>query len=436
MLTKHQSEKLAESLNILSTGNRLLISGSAGVGKTFLVNTLVKQFPNSTIVCSAPTNKAVAVLKNKVDKTNNISFITTHSALKLKRSIDFKTGAVSFKPSYDSKYPPLREVKFLIIDEASMLNTSLLKYAEESADKQNCKLIFLGDSKQLPPVGEEISPVFSKDFPEVELTEIIRQKGGSPIIELSRDLNLIKSKKPLQNENGGYIFTEDYDKIINTLAFVNGTDKLKFLAYTNRKVDLINQKVRQKIYGNPAKIEKGETLVFNAPYKDSYFTNEELLVKEVIIREKNFSFLVDIHNEKSDSVKIKYYSINPVKVEEPLFDSKDTWTSDKKVKTLLTDDIIVIHEDSEKDFEKICSFLKDKAKLAEVPWVEFYRFNEQFADIKYNHALTVHKSQGSTFEQVIMDVRDINFNQNKEEKEKMLYTAVTRASNLIILYNT
>ena len=184
-LTTHQNEKLEDSLEILKVSNRILITGSAGVGKTFLVNELIKKLslvmPSSRkIFCSAPT-----------------------------------------------KYPPLKNVGLFIIDEVSMLNTELLKYVETHALKNNTTVVFIGDKKQLNPVGEEESPVFlgqpynfdneedaeafSKSqirkctiiknkvtgytlylaYPEVELTEIIRQGEGNPIIDLSRDLDSI-----------------------------------------------------------------------------------------------------------------------------------------------------------------------------------------------------------------------------------------------------
>ena len=269
-----------------------------------------------------------------------------------------------------------------------------------------------------------------RDYPEVELTEIVRQKGGNPIIELSRNLKNINDKEASVNEVGGFIYTYDDERVIETLARVNGTDELKYLAYTNDEVDKINKKVRERIYGTPNKIEEKETLVFNAPYKDDYFTNQELLVKSTRVMEKTFQFLSNKdgveHSETNpmyQHITLKCYSINPIYVEENAF-SNAGWV----------DTIIVVHEDSEKDFEALVKLLKNKAKIAEIGWKDYFEFIEQFADLKYNHATTIHKSQGSTYQQVIVNIRNLRICRNQKESLRLLYTAVTRASELLILY--
>ena len=426
-LTPHQEDILIQSLGILETGNRLVITGKAGTGKTTLVKFLLKELKRREIdnvrkynksICSAPTNKAVKVLKSKMTEgVNENYFQTTHSALKLKRHINIKTGSVTFKPEkiYKGNYP-LKNVSILIIDEASMLNSKLLHYIEESA--LSIKVIFIGDEAQIPPVGESHSPVFYSDYPTVELTEIIRQAEGNPIIELSRNLNLIKSKTENRTSIGGYIFTENLFKVIKTLARVNGTDELKYLAWTNREVDFINNQVRNFIYGSPSKIEIGESLIFNSPYGD-YFTNEEIKVKKIKVSEKKYLVYKVLNPEYNTSnleaprelikyVLLKTYQIN--------------------------DSVYVLHEDSEMIYKEVVKHIKEMIGKNLLFWNSYYNFIESFADIKYNHAITVHKSQGSTYHQVIINVRDINFNKDKEEREKLLYTAITRAENLVVLY--
>jgi ATP-dependent exoDNAse (exonuclease V) alpha subunit len=428
-LTPHQQEKLGDSLDILKVGKRLLITGSAGVGKTFMVNELVKALRKTMsssrkIVISAPTNKAVSVVKGKVEELDNLEFATVHSSLKIKRNVNFRTGVVTFKPYYSEKYPPLKGVGALIIDEGSMLNKELMKYVEEHATKNRCVVIFIGDKKQLPPIGEDISPVFTADYPEVELTQIIRQGEGNPIISLSRDLNRIGLKKTERIESTGYMFSNDQNQVIETLAAVNGTDELKYLAWTNKEVNLINTIVRQRIYGaNPAKIEVGETLIFNEPYNEEYFTNEEVKVRTTHARKKEFFYpsgsVPGAFDKQTtyNPIELEYYSVNL------------RGGNDKQ-----DENIIIIHENSQADYDKLLKNLATMCKSRIITWIDYYKFKEKFADTNYNHAITVHKSQGSTYKQAIVNVSNLKMNRKESERMKLLYTAVTRASDLLILY--
>lgn len=422
VLTPHQAVVLSEAKEIIEVGKRLVIQGSAGVGKTFMVHTLIENLrvnKPTDIYCTAPTHKAVAVIKEKV--LADITFTTIHSALKMKRSIG-RGGEWSFKPKFHPNYPPLANVKYLIIDEASMIDETMLDYIEEFADAMNTTVIFLGDEKQLNPVGEDDSPVFMRNYPTVTLTEIVRQGAGNPIIDLSRDLNIVTTKvNNLIEEEKGYLFTLNRDKVIQELAEVNGTDEFKYLSYTNQDVNAVNKAVRMRIYGgNPAKIELDETLVFNSPLGDDYFTNEEIKVESLESKVGNFDYpnammsdgewrrQGEIEEDKPfREVIFKYYLING--------------------------HIPVIHEDSEKKYKDLVATLKQKAKLSEIKWPDFYSFVEQFADLKYNHALTIHKSQGSTYKKAVINLDNINYNRNPIEKKRLLYTAITRASDLLII---
>ena len=419
-LTPHQYEVYNQIIESLKTESVILLQGSAGTGKTFLVKTLVENLPvpNDRILISAPTHKALSVIREKVGNCE-YKYNTVSSAMYMKRIIG-KDGEIYFKPDFDPKYPPLNKISYFIIDEASMINKETLEYILEHAAKQMCKVILIGDNKQINPVNEEDSVVFTKGFTTFTLTEVVRQADGNPIIHLSNNLNLIPSYQESRNDLGGYVYTDNKDKIIETLASVNGKNSLKYLSWTNSDVDAVNKKVRQKVYGdNPAKIEIGETIVLNAPY-GNYYTNQELLVEKLIIDIKKFYY----GKEEEDFVELKYYNINYISY-------VDWGDSVPKIR----DGVLVLHEDSEAKFKAVLNILKTKCKNKELNWTEYYNFAEKFADFKYNHALSIHKSQGSTYQQVIVNIGNIELNKNEKEKKRLLYTAITRASELVILFN-
>ena len=424
-LTENQSRILRESLKILKTSNRLVITGKAGTGKTTLVKFLIEELKSIPFykykysVCSAPTNKAVKVLRDKIgmDFDRN-RFCTIHSALRLKRDIDPASGVVSFKPDPYNDNIPLDKVGFLIIDEASMVNKEILSYIERHT--KNIKVIFVGDEGQLPPVEEPFSPVFHADYPTLELTEIIRQAEDNPIIELSRNLHYLKSKVPNRVQVGGYIFSNNFDSVVSTLAAVNGSDELKYLAWTNQDIDYVNKKVRESIYGTPAKIEIGESLIFNTPYKD-FFTNDEVKVEELSIEEKNFTAYKKIN---------PHYSVDN-------FNASQYLENTRKLKYYVVNKTInILHESSEGMFTDMKKDMRKRCIEKLINWRDFYEFVEQFADIKYNHAISIHKSQGSTYNQVIINIKNCMLNKDIDERGKLLYTAITRAKELVVLYNT
>lgn len=420
-LTEHQSEKLSEILSYINNREfHILLKGSAGVGKTYLVGELIKQLERridkdmkEKILCSAPTHKALSVIRTKV--LSDVNFNTVHAALNYKSITNSVTGEKQFLSRPHPDYPPLKKVKFWVIDEASMIDSDMLDNIKEYAAKQKTTVIFVGDGKQINPVGEDDSPVFMQDFPTVELTEIIRQGAGNPIITLSRDLDLIQSKQeqlcstePLQ----GYVYTMNMEKIINELAKVNGTDEMKYLAWSNMDVDRVNILVRKKIYGdNPAKIELGETIVFNAPHK-GYTTNQELLVET--LEKKTITMTILLEEEYK----------------------KKTITEEAKFTVFLINETIMVLDDSSMPlFKRYAAIMTKNCKQKLLTFESRNKYLDTFADFKYNHAITVHKSQGSTYKTTILNVKNIGFNSNLKEKQRLFYTGVTRASDLLILYN-
>ncbi len=365
--------------------------GSAGTGKTVVTAELAAFFNrdrlinpnynNGKVYVTAPTNKALAVIQGKINAS--VEFKTIHSAVKLYRVTNPKSGQKYFVKSKGKN--EFNFAKACFIDESSMLNSEFIggkaildkdgkqiDFIKPHLDDLPFPIIFIGDDKQLNPINEPISPVFIQDYPEVRLTEIIRQGEGNPIIDLSMDLDMIYFKKPKLIDNRGYIYSDNKQGLIDNLAEVNGTDDLKYLAYTNTVVDEMNQLVREKRYGTPKKVEKLETIVFNSPY-GNFYTNKEVKVEDLCIITSN----IGIPREETkfdregpinsvDYIKMKYYKIN--------------------------DEVNIVHEQSEKVYKTILETLNENCKRHGWDYRGKDYFVEQFADIKYNHAITVHKS--------------------------------------------
>lgn len=488
-LTAHQQEKMQELIELIKAGEkRITLTAKAGCGKTFMVNALIKVLKTTlykygAVYITAPTHKALSVLRSKIDAKPYIHFKTIHSAHQLKRKIDFKTGETTFVQIPENpNNPRFRAAQVVIVDESTMLEEAMIAYNDQHP---HLLFIFVGDPTnkeeghpgQLPPVNEKASPIFTQGYPDVHLTEIVRQGKGSPIIELSNNLKLIRSKVDKINEVGAYIFDNNTDYIIDKLAEANGTNEIKYLAWTNQAVDSMNDTVRKKIYGNPAKIEPGESIVFSAPYRD-FKNNQEVKIKEIRISDDyilrvptektKFHYIDDnlllkeefdpVTKEKLDTylkIPIKVYKASIQMDEEDIIEAKEELEEDgldiipeenlldEETEEELTEedefypDIIILHEESEKLFQHHLLNLKNQCKQGKIIWPAFYWFAEQFAEFKYNHAISVHKSQGSTYQTAIVNVGNIMMNKKKnpEETESMLYTAVTRAAKTVVLYN-
>lgn len=427
-LTAHQQDVLNQLIACVESGQkRIILKGSAGVGKTTVARAIVEWFlknnifrpinkwVTTSVYITAPTNKALAILQDKMpDNDDRLTFRTIHSALKLRRFIDTKTGEVTFVPEKSGKNPPFEGCKFAILDECSMLSAKLLT----DLDEYKFPIVFLGDDKQLNPVKEPVSPVFHRGYPTFELTEIVRQGRDNPIIELSRNLSMLNTRVPKLTDDGrGYMYEESKHTIVEKLAEVNGTDEMKFLAWDNFNVNNVNSAVRRRIYGNnPAKVEPLETLVFNAPFEDIY-TNKEVKVEELAIVTENIQVPTNYTRFEgggiavnTDNIKMKVYRVN--------------------------NQFNIVHEHSEAMFKILLDTIKSNCSKYGWNWRSKFFFEEQFADVKYNHAITIHKSQGSTYGDTILNIKSIMHNSNVDERNRLLYTGVTRAANLLILNNS
>ena len=184
------------------------MSGPAGTGKTFLIAEIIKtvKIKNifTDIIILAPTNDAVKVLRKSIKENINLTekdkdlddyiknIQTIHSFFELRMKID-ENGNQIFDTGTSARRKKIKEDTLFIIDEASMVSKDLIELIKHHLDfklkRSKVMCLFTGDEYQLPPVKEDKSLVFDEnEFEIIKLTEIIRQKNGNPIINLTMEL--------------------------------------------------------------------------------------------------------------------------------------------------------------------------------------------------------------------------------------------------------
>jgi exodeoxyribonuclease-5 len=404
-----------------------LLTGYSGTGKTFLITKIIEEliYKNKgvRIAITAPTNKAVRVLKNlsSICETHTqVEFNTLHSLLGLKRTITPDGKEVYTKDFIGGS---INEFNIVLVDEVSMLDNDIYELLFYEAQVKRIMLLFIGDRGQIPPVNGGESLLFTKELDNsFNLTKIIRQASDNPIINIAqkvRNGENIKQETILDNNNNGVIFLkinteiELLERYFKSEHFNVNPNFVKVLAWTNNAVDYYNDKIRQMIYGKDCpKINIGEKMVCNKPIFDS---------KKKVILNNNDEFEVLSYELKTDKTALKL-SFYEVKVH-----------SNGK-----THSIKLLAESSREAYENELENLKRKAEkaapmLRKKAWVIYFNFKDKFADVKYNYALTVHKSQGSTFDNAIVINCDIKRMPNKKERDKLLYTAITRAKNKLFI---
>lgn len=430
-----------------------LLSGVAGSGKSTLMAMFTEwalhHYPGKHIAHTATTNKAVRVTINMAEfQHGNLQYSTVHSLLKLKEKIK-PDGTIVFEQDYDSKHKPGMEYyNIVIVDEASMLDPELFTGGERTKGlyeytNRNCKLIFVGDENQIPAVGHDASIVFTPEAQKkynirvFELTEIIRQAADSPIITLSKDIRenphykgsfkdgLLSGTTDFTNP-GVYSLDMVEDKpVISGLMkhlftspnFEANPDFAKVLAWRNKTVATINRSIRKFRYGLDARrIEPGEKIIAQSPIVEG---DTVLVINNGEMEVVEFTEAQEVVEGNDGVIVIPYYKTK-VRV--------DTLSGSQSEVIIR----VVTYEGLEA-YEAVLNLMSLHAKAqvkgsyaASAAWKEYFGFARLFADINYNYSLTTHRAQGSTYDNVILMEADILTNRKVSERNRILYTGVTR----------
>lgn len=426
-LTGDQREAFRGLMEFLDSDKRIaLLTGSGGTGKGYLVQYLIGNRTDLKFFCSATTNKATFVQMEQAHEAGETQsgFGTLYSLLGLRLTPDGEVKTIRQTGS-----TRLSDFDVVIADEISMANQQLVEHLKEALEGNNTKVILVGDPSQLPPVkaASEISPAFQAAEVTFELREVVRHEGA--ILKLCNEIrNAIEQDAPLPefvtdtDEDGAGVFVlnrETWKQWIirgfTSPAYRENGNLFKIIAWRNKTVDKFNTYVRRALYGEEAQQRYlcGEPVLTAAPV---------LEYEELVAPTDATGRIEAVNTGVHDDPVVRFYGSFQVWKLLIDFDNGNT------AKVQVLDEMDRIR------FVETLEAIAAEAKTNRAMWGTYHNFKDAFADIRYSHALTSHRSQGSTFENVFVDVNDIMANPNRKEMLRSLYVACSRASKNLVLY--
>ncbi len=439
---KQAIEKIAEFI-LTPEKSVFILTGYAGTGKTSLIGALVsalRKFEYNSVLM-APTGRAAKVLSRYARRTA----FTIHRRIYKPKSANNLYGGFVLAPNKLSK-------AVFIVDEASMISNQkseganfgsgyllndLLTYVYSGKD---CKLIVIGDTAQLPPVGLSVSPALERAFYESEgytvftanLSQVVRQANESGILYNATLLrNYIKNgetyKPPKLNvENfadikriGGAELTdalnESYEQV--------GIDQTLVITRSNKMANRYNAGIRSQILFKEERLSIDDLLMI---VKNNYFwTNDKLK----FIANGDIARISAIYSYK------ELYGKEFAKVTLDFDDYKVS------LDTLIMLDILELeapampYEEHKEFFNTVMEDYQDienpRKRFVMVKKNEFFNALQ----VKFAYAVTCHKAQGGQWHTVFIDQTYFNNSMIDTDYFRWLYTAVTRATSRVYLVN-
>lgn len=438
---------LIEFFTIPLTRPVFVMRGYAGTGKTSLVSAFIKAMPPSSSVLLAPTGRAAKVF----------GAYSKRSAYTIHKKIyhnEFKDGNPQF-----SLQKNLHKNTIFFVDEASMIANSgglggsfvskgrsllddLLEYVFTG---ENCRLVFIGDTAQLPPVGMTLSVALDVEYLKThwglnvfgsEMTEVVRQTAQSGIL-----FNATKIREQLKEKVPGYPHIELNDfpdvKVINSYEVeellddayrASGVEKAIVITRSNKMANQFNKQIRYKIRGQEDEISAGDYLMV---VKNNYFWLGD---------DSKAGFIANgdmVYIERVMKTEEKF-GLRFVNLQVRLVDYPDEPELEVKVMldTLMTDAPALTKEQSKAFSEAVYGHYvtqtNTKQKIKEAVKKDPY-YNA--LQVKFGYAVTCHKSQGGQWDYAFVVQGYLTDEMVDVEYLRWLYTAITRASKKLYFVN-
>ena len=432
-LSPDQGIALSEILEFAqSTRPAHALSGPAGTGKTYLLGWVLAN-ADRNIRLTATTNKAANVIAQLAPGSEAR---TIHHLLGLQPEADHRKGRMVLKAKRDPKVKP-REL--VVVDEASMVDSDLLRVIHSYAAEIGFQVLYVGDSYQLPPIFEAQSPAFAM-VPTSHLTTVHRQALDNPILAAATDFRRVLDGEPfpvMQGQERG-LMEADGGQFVDWMlaefdsgAYEDDGDHCRALAWTNRRVIELNRLIRRRLIGPEADrwpILPGETFVVN----EALMEDDELLFPtESRVRVSRVSASTMTDKETGIQVAGHWCDVANRQNAGELFVPQDREAAAA---------LLGAYARKGRELARQCDAWK-KAGHSPPPdldaerraaWREFFAWKGRMADLRPPHACTVHKSQGSTFNLAFIDLADIGRCTRADLVARLTYVALTRPREVAV----
>lgn len=438
-------QKIARFILSDQSDELFVLKGYAGTGKTTLLSVLVNQLSvvDRKYVLLAPTGRAAKV----------ISGYAKQPAFTIHKKIYYPKKDRNSSMTFTMQANKHKNTIF-IVDESSMISdnvTDATMYTHGSLlddlmyyvySGVNCKLIIVGDTAQLPPVGMEESPALNENklslnyqmkVDSIELTEVMRQEEGSGIL-----YNATELREQIQQEfYGSFEFdTLNFKDVVRlndgyeTLDAIHdaysqkGSEETTFIVRSNKRAYQYNQQIRTRILDVESEISPGDYVMV---VKNNYFWLKDFKTSDFIANGDILEIMQiykyhDLYGFRFASVKVR------------MIDYPDLAPFDTIVllDTLSSESASLTYEQSNRLYQEVLMDYQDEIKayrrLQKVKDNEFFNALQ----IKFAYAVTCHKSQGGQWDVVFIEQPYLPDGISKDYL-RWLYTALTRAKEKVYL---
>ena len=433
-----------------------ILRGYAGTGKTSLVGALVKvmRLLKRDVVLLAPTGRAAKVFAHHA----GTAAYTIHRVIY--RQQTFQGEGTRFSLGFNK----LRHALF-VVDEASMISSgagsmddSLFGTGELMDDLisyvysgEGCRLLMVGDTAQLPPVGEEDSPALRDDVLKrygllvgsADLTEVVRQSSKSDVLTgatLIRTLLMqgFEGIPPIHTNRQGEVRALPGNELIESLVSdyqTYGADSVIVVTRSNKRANIYNNGIRSRIFDREEQLTRGDLIM---AVKNNYFWTEEYAKTLGKDESMPLSFIANGDTAKVVRIRNVHEQYGFLFADATLrFADYDDFEMDCRVllSTLQSESPSLTRDESNHLYEQVLAdyqhipLKKDRMKaLRQDPYYNALQ-------IKYAYAVTCHKAQGGQWARVYVDQGFVPDDVSWSSYLRWLYTAFTRTTERVYLVN-